>query len=55
MLKVKVPVSQCIEEAIYHLLHIEMGGTEDPANEWYSTYQSLLELKEKVSDEEEIS
>ena len=55
MLKVKVPVSQCIEEAIYHLLHIEMGGTEDLANEWYSTYQSLLELKEKVLDEEEMS
>ena len=55
MLKVKVPVSQCIEEAIDYLLHSEMGGTEDPTDPWYGTYQSLLELKEKVLDEEEMS
>ena len=55
MLKVKVPVSQCLEEAIDYLLHSEMGGTEDPTDPWYGTYQSLLELKEKVLDEEEMS
>ena len=55
MLKVKVPVSQCLEEAIDYLLYSEMGGTEDPTDPWYATYQSLLELKEKVLDEEEMS
>ena len=52
MLRVKVPVSQCLEEVIDYLLYSEMEGTEDPTDPWFHTYQSLLELKEKVSDEE---
>ncbi len=55
MLRVKIPVSQCIEETLEYLLYSEMEGTEDPTDPWYSTYQSLLELKEKVLDEEEMS
>ena len=43
------------EEAIDYLLYSEMGGTEDPTDPWYGTYQSLLKLKEKVLDEEEMS
>ena len=54
MLRVKVPVSQCIEEVIDYLLYSEMEGKEDPTDPWYSTHQSLLELKEKVLDEEEM-
>ena len=55
MLLVKVPVSQCIDEVVEYLLHSEMEGKEDETDPWYSTYQSLLELKEKVLDEEEMA
>tara|TARA_B110000196_G_C21019803_1_gene602188 strand:+ start:449 stop:628 length:180 start_codon:yes stop_codon:yes gene_type:complete len=54
MLRIKVPVSQCIEEVLDYLLYSEMEGGEDKTDPWYSTYQSLLELKEKVLDEEEM-
>ena len=54
LLRVKVPVSQCIDEVIDYLLYSEMEGNEDSTDPWYSTYQSLLELKEKVLDEEDM-
>ena len=55
MLRVKVPVSQCIEEVLDYLLYSEMGGESDQTDPWYGTYESLLELKEKVLGEEEMS
>lgn len=55
MLRVKVPVSQCIEEVLNYLLYSEMGGESDQTDPWHGTYESLLELKEKVLDEEEMS
>jgi hypothetical protein len=32
-----------------------MEGREDETDSWFTTYQSLKELKEKVLDEEEMS
>ncbi len=55
MLNIKVPVSQCIEEVLDYLIYSEMGGEVDATDPWHGTYQSLLELKEKVLDEEEMS
>ena len=55
MLNIKVPVSQCIEEVLDYLIYSEMGGEVDDTDPWHGTYQSLLELKEKVLDEEEMS
>ena len=42
------------QEVIDYLLYSEMEGNEDSTDPWYSTYQSLLELKEKVLDEEDM-
>ena len=55
MLLIKVPVSQCIGEVLDYLLHSEMGGEVDPTDPWHPTYESLLELKDKVLGEEESS
>ena len=55
MLNIKVPVSQCIDEVLDYLLYSEMEGEVDETDPWHPTYQSLLELKEKVLDEEEMS
>lgn len=52
MLRVKVPVSQCIDEVLQYILYSEMEGREDKEDSWYSTYESLKELKEKVLEEE---
>ena len=54
MLRVKVPISQCIDEVLQYLLYSEMEGREDKSDPWYSTYESLKELKYKVLDEEEM-
>ena len=54
MLRVKVPVSQCIQEVLDYIQYSEMEGEVDPTDSWYTTYQSLKELKEKVLDEEEM-
>ena len=54
MLRIKVPVSQCIDEVVEYLLYSEMEGNEDSTDPWYSTHQSLIELKEKVLDEEDM-
>lgn len=54
MLRVKVPVSQCIQEVIDYIYYSEMEGREDETDSWYNTYKNLLELKEKVLDEEDM-
>lgn len=54
MLRVKVPISQCIDEVLQYLLYSEMEGREDKSDPWYSTYELLKELKDKVLDEEEM-
>ena len=54
MLRVKVPVSQCIQEVIDYIYYSEMEGREDETDSQYTTYKSLLELKEKVLDEEDM-
>jgi len=54
MLRVKVPVSQCIQEVLDYIYYSEMEGREDETDSWYTTYKSLLELKEKVLDEEDM-
>jgi hypothetical protein len=54
LLRIKIPLSECIEEVIDYLLYSEMEGNEDPTDPWYSTHQSLVELKEKVLDEEDM-
>jgi len=47
MLRVKVPVSQCIDEVLQYI-----STMEDKKDSWESTYESLKELKEKVLKEE---
>ncbi len=54
MLKIKVPVSQCIQEVLDYIQYSEMEGEVDTTDSWYTTYQSLQELQEKVLDEEEM-
>ena len=54
MLRVKVPVSQCIQEVLDYIYYSEMEGREDETDSWYNTYKNLLELKEKVLDEEDM-
>ena len=54
MLRIKVPVSQWIQEVLDYIQYSEMEGEVDPTDSWYTTYQSLEELKEKVLDEEEM-
>ena len=53
-LLIKIPVSQSIEEVMDYIQYSEMEGKVDPTDSWYSTYQSLKELQEKVLDEEEM-
>ena len=53
-LLVKIPISQSIQEVIDYIYYSEMEGREDEADSWFTTYQSLLELKEKVLDEEDM-
>ncbi len=52
-LRIKIPVSQCIDEVLEYLLYSEMEGNEDKTDPWYPTYKSLLELKEKTLEEDE--
>ena len=54
MLRVKIPVSQCIEEVKDYILYSEMEGEVDKTDPWYSTFELLEELKQKVLDEEEM-
>ena len=55
MLRIKIPVSQCIEEVKDYILYSEMEGEVDKTDPWYSTFELLEELKQKVLDEEEMS
>ena len=53
-LLVKIPVSQSIQEVIDYIYYSEMEGREDETDSWFTTYESLKELKEKVLDEEDM-
>lgn len=53
-LMLKIPVSQSIEAVQDYILFSEMEGGLDTTDPWYSTFELLEELKEKVLDEEEI-
>ena len=53
-LLIKIPVSQSIQEVMDYIQYSEMEGEVDPTDSWYSTYQSLKELQEKVLDEEDM-
>lgn len=55
MLRVKIPVSQCIEEVKDYILYSEMEGEVDKTDPWYSTFELLEELKQKVLDEEDMA
>ena len=52
---IKVPVSQCIQEVLDYIYYSEMEGREDETDSWFTTYESLKELKEKALDEEDMS
>jgi hypothetical protein len=52
-LLIKIPVSQSIQEVLDYIQYSEMEGKVDPTDSWYSTHQLLVELKEKVLDEED--
>ena len=54
-LLVKIPTSQSIQEVIDYIYYSEMEGREDETDSWFTTYKSLLELKEKVLDEEDMT
>jgi hypothetical protein len=53
-LLIKIPVSQSIQEVLDYIYYSEMEGREDETDSWFTTYQSLKELKEKVLDEEDM-
>lgn len=53
-LLVKIPISQSIQEVIDYIYYSEMEGREDETDSWFTTYESLKELKEKVLDEEDM-
>jgi len=48
MLRVKVPVSQCIDEVLQYI-----SKMEDNKDSWGSVRESLKQLKKKVIKEEE--
>jgi len=52
-LLIKIPVSQSIQEVLDYIQYSEMEGEVDPTDSWHTTYQLLVELKEKVLDEED--
>ena len=37
-----------------YILYSEMEGKIDKTDPWYSTYENLEELKQKIIDEEDI-
>tara|TARA_E500000081_G_scaffold146386_1_gene169324 strand:- start:1207 stop:1380 length:174 start_codon:yes stop_codon:yes gene_type:complete len=53
-LLIKIPVSQSIQEVMDYIQYSEMEGEVDPTDSWYSTYESLKELQQKVLDEEDM-
>ena len=53
-LLVKIPVSQSIQEVMDYIQYSEMEGEVDPTDSWYSTYELLKELQQKVLDEEDM-
>ena len=52
-LLIRIPVSESIQEVINYIEDSEMEGKVDQTDSWYSTHQLLVELKEKVLDEED--
>ena len=54
-LLVKIPVSQCIQEVLDYIQYSEMEGEVDKTDPWYSTFELLEELKQKVLDEEDMT
>ena len=54
-LLVKIPISQSIQEVIDYIYYSEMEGREDETDSWFTTYESLKELKEKALDEEDMT
>ena len=50
----KENVSQAIKVVNDYLIHSEMGGKVNDKDEWFETYELLLELKEKVEDEKAL-
>ena len=53
-LLVKIPTSQSIQEVIDYIYYNEMEGKEDKTDSWFTTYESLKELQQKVLDEEDM-
>lgn len=53
-LLIKIPVSQSIQEVMDYIQYNEMEGEVDPTDSWYSTYELLKELQQKVLDEEDM-
>jgi len=54
MLRVKIPTSQSIQEVLDYIYYNEMEGREDETDSWFTTYESLKELQQKVLDEEDM-
>ena len=48
MLRVKVPVSECIDEVLEYISEMDKGK-----DSWKSVYESLKQLKKKALKEEE--
>jgi len=53
-LLIKISVSQSIQEVMDYIQYSEMEGEVDPTDSWYSTYELLKELQQKVLDEEDM-
>ena len=53
-LLIKIPVSQSIQEVMDYIQYSEMEGEVDPTDSWYSPYELLKELQQKVLEEEDM-
>ena len=42
---------EAINRVIDYILYAEMGGRIDKDDPWYSTYENLQELREKMTDD----
>lgn len=45
---------KAITTILDYILYSEMEGKIDKTDSWYSTYENLVELKEKIITEEEF-
>jgi len=46
--------SEAAQQVLDYIIESEMGGKLDEKDSWFSTYELVSELKEKMLEEEEV-